>query len=193
MTRRNVELLLLIVAAPLVIIMFAMMVLSGAGSEEGLHALSFNTLGVPIGIFVAFLLAHFAIRKLAPNADPALLPITFALSGIGIAFVTRLAPAAATRQLVWMFAGVAALVVILLLVRKLDRLSNYKYTLMIVGVLLLLSPMLPVIGNEINGSDGVPCVYTKAISEEDLAKLQGFDSLSPVESASLTDTPVYGQ
>ena len=152
MTRRNVELLLLIVAAPLVIIMFAMMVLSGAGSEEGLHALSFNTLGVPIGIFVAFLLAHFAIRKLAPNADPALLPITFALSGIGIAFVTRLAPAAATRQLVWMFAGVAALVVILLLVRKLDRLSNYKYTLMIVGVLLLLSPMLPVIGNEINGS-----------------------------------------
>ncbi len=48
-------------------------------------------------------------------------------------------------------------------------------------------------GNEINGSDGVPCVYTKAISEEDLAKLQGFDSLSPVESASLTDTPVYGQ
>lgn len=152
MTRRNVELLLLIVAAPLVILMFAMMVLSGAGSEEGFQALSFNTLGVPIGIFLAFLLAHFAIRKLAPNADPALLPITFALSGIGIAFVTRLAPAAATRQLIWMFLGVAALVLVLLLVRKLDRLSNYKYTLMIVGVLLLLSPMLPGIGEEINGS-----------------------------------------
>ena len=152
MTRRNVELLLLCVAAPLVILMFAMMVLSGAGSEEGFQALSFNTLGVPIGIFLAFLLAHFAIRKLAPNADPALLPITFALSGIGIAFVTRLAPAAATRQLIWMFLGVAALVLVLLLVRKLDRLSNYKYTLMIVGVLLLLSPMLPGIGEEINGS-----------------------------------------
>lgn len=152
MTRRNVELLLLIVAAPLVILMFAMMVLSGAGSEEGFQALSFNTLGVPLGIFLAFLLAHFAIRKLAPNADPALLPITFALSGIGIAFVTRLAPAAATRQLIWMFLGVAALVLVLLLVRKLDRLSNYKYTLMIVGVLLLLSPMLPGIGEEINGS-----------------------------------------
>lgn len=152
MTRRNVELLLLCVAAPLVILMFAMMVLSGAGSEEGFQALSFNTLGVPLGIFLAFLLAHFAIRKLAPNADPALLPITFALSGIGIAFVTRLAPAAATRQLIWMFLGVAALVLVLLLVRKLDRLSNYKYTLMIVGVLLLLSPMLPGIGEEINGS-----------------------------------------
>lgn len=122
MTRRNVELLLLIVAAPLVILMFAMMVLSGAGSEEGFQALSFNTLGVPLGIFLAFLLAHFAIRKLAPNADPALLPITFALSGIGIAFVTRLAPAAATRQLIWMFLGVAALVLVLLLVRKLDLL-----------------------------------------------------------------------
>ena len=53
MTRRNVELLLLCVAAPLVIVMFAMMVLNGAGSEEGLRELSFNTLGVPIGIFVA--------------------------------------------------------------------------------------------------------------------------------------------
>lgn len=153
MTRRNVELLLLCVAAPLVVIMFAMMVLSGAGSEEeGLRALSFNTLVVPIGIFVAFLLAHFAIRKFAPNSDPALLPITFALSGIGIAFVTRIAPEVAGRQLVWMFAGVAALVLVLVIVRKMDRLSNYKYTLMIVGVLLLLAPMLPVIGTEINGS-----------------------------------------
>lgn len=152
MTRRNVELLLLIVAAPLVIIMFAMMVLSGAGSEEGLHALSFNTLGVPIGIFVAFLLAHFAIRKLAPNADPALLPITFALSGIGIAFVTRLAPDVAGRQLIWLFAGVAVLVLLLVLIKNMDKLAQYKYTLMIVGVLLLLSPMLPGIGTEINGS-----------------------------------------
>ena len=81
MSRRNLELLLLCVAAPIVIVVFAMLVLVGGQS------LSFNTLGVPIGIFVAFLGCHFAVRKLAPNADPALLPITFALSGFGIAFV----------------------------------------------------------------------------------------------------------
>ena len=146
MTRRNMELLLLIVAAPIVIVLFAMLVVTGG------QTLSFNTLGVPIGIFVVFLIAHFAVRKLTPNADPALLPITFALSGIGIAFVTRLAPAAATRQLVWMFAGVAAMIIVLVVVRNLDKLANYKYTFMIVGVLLLLSPMLPVVGIEINGS-----------------------------------------
>ena len=152
MSRRNIELLLLFVAAPIVIVLFAMMVMSGAGNEEGFEALSFNTLGVPIGIFVAFLIAHLAIRFLAPNADPALLPITFALCGFGIAFVTRLAPEVATRQLIWMFAGVAVLILLLVLVRKLDRLSHYKYTLMVVGVLLLLSPMIPGIGTEINGS-----------------------------------------
>lgn len=152
MKKRNVELLLLIVACPLVIILFAMMLANGAGTIEGLRELSFNTLGVPIGIFVAFLIAHVAIRWLAPDADPALLPITFALSGIGIAFVTRLAPEVASRQLGWLFAGVILLIVILLAVRNLEKLSDYKYTLMIVGVLLLIMPMLPIIGEEINGS-----------------------------------------
>ncbi|WP_251213352.1 FtsW/RodA/SpoVE family cell cycle protein [Adlercreutzia murintestinalis] len=146
MTRRNMELLLLIVAAPIVIVLFAMLVVTGG------QTLSFNTLGVPIGIFVVFLIAHFAVRKLTPNADPALLPITFALSGIGIAFVTRLVPDLAMRQLMWMFAGVAAMIIVLVVVRNLDKLANYKYTFMIVGVLLLLSPMLPVVGIEINGS-----------------------------------------
>lgn len=152
MTKRNVELLLLCVSAPIVIILFAMMVLADAGTDTGFTALSFEALGVPIGIFVAFLIAHIAIRKLAPNADAALLPITFALCGIGIAFVTRLAPEVAPRQLMWMFIGVAALIVVLIAVRKMDTLSNYKYTLMIIGVLLLISPMLPGIGTEVNGS-----------------------------------------
>lgn len=39
----------------------------------------------------------------------------------------------------------------LAVVRNLDKLANYKYTLMIVGILLLLSPMLPVIGYESGG------------------------------------------
>ena len=97
MTRRNLELALLCIAAPLVILLFAMIAL-GEGSS-----LSWENLGVPVGIFIAFLIAHLAIRKLAPGADPALLPLSFALSGIGIAFVTRLAPELAMRQVfpVW--------------------------------------------------------------------------------------------
>lgn len=146
MTRRNLELILLCIAAPLVILMFAMLVVN-----QG-QPLNFNTLGVPIGIFAAFVVAHLAVRKLAPGADPAILPITFALSGIGIAFVTRLRPELAVGQLMWLFVGVAFLVLALLFARNLDRLARYKYTLMLVGFILLLSPLIPFIGQEIYGS-----------------------------------------
>ena len=146
MTRRNIELILLCVAAPLVVLLFAMLALNNG---EGL---SVNTLGVPLGIFAAFVLAHLSVRKWAPGADPAVLPITFALSGIGIAFVTRLAPNLATRQVMWLFLGVACMVLVLAFVRNVDKLANYKYTLLLAGFILLLSPMLPVIGHEEYGS-----------------------------------------
>lgn len=165
MNPRNIELLLLVIAAPIVIVLFAMLVVTGG------QALSFNTLGVPIGIFVVFLIAHIAIRLLAPNADPAILPITFALSGIGIAFVTRLVPDLASRQLMWMFAGVAVMILVLLVVRNLDKLASYKYTFMIVGVLLLLSPMLPVVGTEINGSRLWLMVGSFSFQPGELAKI----------------------
>ncbi|WP_304426949.1 FtsW/RodA/SpoVE family cell cycle protein [uncultured Adlercreutzia sp.] len=145
MTRRNIELLLLVIASPIVIVLFAMLVVTG-GQE-----LSFTTLGVPLGIFAAFIAAHIAVRFLAPAADPAILPITFALSGIGIAFVTRILPDKAVNQLIWLFLAVGVMIVVLAVVRNLDKLANYKYTLMVLGILLLLAPMLPVIGYESGG------------------------------------------
>ncbi len=146
MTRRNIELLLLLVAAPIVILIYAMIVVN-----QG-QALGVNTLGVPLGIFGAFALAHFTVRKWAPGADPAILPVSFALAGIGIAFVTRLAPDLAVRQVAWLYLGIAAMVAVLVFVRNLDKVASYKYTLMIVGFVLLLSPMLPIIGTETYGS-----------------------------------------
>ena len=146
MGRRNIELFLLLVAAPIVILLYAMIVINQGQS------LNTNTLGVPLGIFAAFGLAHLAVRKWAPAADPALLPISFALSGIGIAFITRLAPDLAVKQLAWLYVSIAAMVLVMILVRNLDKLASYKYTLMLAGFILLLSPMLPGIGTEIYGS-----------------------------------------
>ena len=146
MNRRTLELILLCVAAPLVILMFALLALN-QGEEVG-----WNALGVPVGLFAAFVVAHLATRKLAPNADPAILPLAFALSGIGICFVTRLAPDLAARQVIWLFAGIVCMIAVLAIIRNLDKLAEYKYTLMLVGVLLLLAPMLPGIGTEANGS-----------------------------------------
>lgn len=146
MTRRNTELLLLCLAAPFVVLLFAM-VLTNQGT-----ALSLESLAVPLGLFGAFVAAHIATRFFAKNADPAILPIAFALSGIGIAFVTRLAPDLALRQVMWLFLGIALMVVVLAIVRNLDKLAQYKYTFMIAGIALLLMPMLPVIGHEELGS-----------------------------------------
>ena len=132
MTRRNIELILLCVATPLVILPFVMLALN-----EG-ETLGLKTLGVPAGLFVAFALAHLSVRKWAPDADPAILPIVFALSGIGIAFVTRLAPDLATRQVIWLFLGIACMILVLAFVRNVEKLANYKYTLLLLGIVLLL-------------------------------------------------------
>ena len=151
MSRRNIELVLLLVAAPVVALLFVMIAIT-----EG-QQVNVDSLSVPIGIFAAFVVAHLAVRKLAPGADPALLPLAFGLSGIGIAFITRIAPFTdapnmAQGQVVWLFVGVACMIVVLALFRNLDKIANFKYTLMLAGILLLLSPMIPGLGQEIYGS-----------------------------------------
>uniref|UniRef100_UPI0040254DDB FtsW/RodA/SpoVE family cell cycle protein n=1 Tax=Collinsella sp. TaxID=1965294 RepID=UPI0040254DDB len=144
MSRRNTELLLLIASAFPVILLYALYVLT-AGA-----AISFETLAVPIGLFAAFAAAHIAVRILAPGADPAILPIVFILSGIGITFVTRLAPALAISQLIILFVSVALMVGTLALVKNLDVVMRYKYTFGIIGIILLMLPIF--IGTTISGS-----------------------------------------
>lgn len=146
MKRRSIELVLLCIAAVLVVLMFAMIAID---QNQGL---SLTTLGIPLGLFVSFIIAHLAVRKFVPGADPALLPIVFALSGIGIAFVTRLRPELAMNQVLWLFLGIVFMILVLAFVKNIDKLASYKYTLMIIGVVLLLSPLLPFIGQEIYGS-----------------------------------------
>ncbi len=143
-TRRNTELGLLIAAAIPVILLYAMYLLNAK------VALSFSSLAVPIGLFAAFGVAHFATRRFAPEADPAILPLVFLLSGIGIAFVTRLAPTLAIGQVTWLFLSVAAMIAVLVLVPSIEALAQYKFTMGIVGVALLLLPML--IGTSRGGS-----------------------------------------
>lgn len=144
MSRRTTELLLLIAAAFPVTLLYALYVVN-AGA-----VLSFQTLAVPLGLFAAFAVAHIGVRLFAPGADPALLPIVFALSGIGITFVTRLEPSASMGQIVYLFLGVALMVGTLAVVKNLEVVKRYKYVLGAAGIALLVLPML--IGTEIYGS-----------------------------------------
>lgn len=144
MSRRTTELLLLIAAAFPVTLLYALYVVN-AGA-----VLSFQTLAVPLGLFAAFAAAHIGVRLFAPGADPALLPIVFALSGIGITFVTRLEPSASMGQIIYLFLGVALMVGTLAVVKNLEVVKRYKYVLGAAGIALLVLPML--IGTEIYGS-----------------------------------------
>lgn len=144
MSRRTTELLLLIAAAFPVTLLYAMYVVTTGA------ALSFQTLAVPLGLFAAFAAAHIGVRIFAPGADPAILPVVFTLSGIGITFVTRLQPDASLGQVVFLFLGVALMVGTLAVVKNLEVVKRYKYVLGIAGIILLVLPMF--IGTEIYGS-----------------------------------------
>lgn len=146
MSRRVSELLLLCAAAPIVVLLFVMLAVT-QGEQVGLSAIS-----VPLIMFALFVVAHVATRFLAPSADPALLPIIFGLCGIGMAFITRIDASMAAQQLVWLAVGVGTFILVLVFVKSIDKLAEYKYLMAVIGFALLLSPMLPGIGTENYGS-----------------------------------------
>lgn len=143
-SRRNIELALLLAAAPAVLLLFALV------EGNARRALDLTDLAVPAGLLVAFIAAHVATRFLAPGADPVPLPVTFLLSGVGLATITRLDPKLGATQTLWVFGGVAVMIAVLALVPSLERIARYKYTIMLAGIALLLLPAL--IGVEVNGA-----------------------------------------
>ncbi|MRS12580.1 MAG: peptidoglycan glycosyltransferase [Actinobacteria bacterium] len=143
-TRRDNELLLLLAASPVVVLLFVLV--HGAQART----LGWSDIVIPVGLFACFLGAHVAARFLARGADPALLPLTFLLSGIGLAVITRLDSELAASQVLWVLAGVVALIAILAAVPSIERLGRFKYTIALAGIVLLVLPAL--IGVEVNGA-----------------------------------------
>jgi peptidoglycan glycosyltransferase len=155
--------LLLLAGAIPVLLIYAMYVVN-EGAE-----LSVSTLAVPLGLIGAFAAAHIGVRIFAPGADPAILPIVFVLSGIGITFVTRLDPDSAIRQVIWLFLSIAVMIAVLGLVRNLDALADYKYTIGVIGVALVLLPML--VGVEQGGSKLWLSIFGFSFQPGELAKV----------------------
>src|SRR5687767_14335700 len=112
-------------------------------------------LGVVLGLFVA---AHVATRRYARGADGLLLPIAALLNGIGYVFIARLDEASprpnglAAAQAGWTVVGIGAFVLTLLFVTRVRDLQRYRYTFLLIGLALLMAPLLPGIGREINGA-----------------------------------------
>jgi cell division protein FtsW (lipid II flippase) len=101
---------------------------------------------------VGYLIAHLAIRRFAPRADPALFPTAAVLTGLGFAMIFRLRGDLAAEQVTWIVVGLMLFVATLVLIRDHRQLDAYTYTIGLVGVGLLLLPIVPGLGREINGA-----------------------------------------
>ena len=144
--RRNTELGLMVMAGVLTAGAYT---LAGLGRSASLPA---NL--VPFLLFILGLLAvaHVATRRLAPNADSMLLPLAGLLNGMGYVFIARLDPDLAALQALWTAIGVGAFVATLALVRRARDIERLRYTFALIGIGLLLMPLLPGIGRNINGA-----------------------------------------
>ena len=122
---------------------------------------------VYLAVYMAIVLvAHLAVRRFAPWADPLLLPLAALLNGLSIVMMDRLSaqvnPATghpaitssqANLQIAFSAVGIGCFVAVLVLIREPRVLQRYTYTLGAAGILLVALPaMLPASISEVYGA-----------------------------------------
>ena len=95
---------------------------------------------------------HVAIRFLAPNSSQVLLPIATLLNGVGYVEIARWNPIYAGYQAVWFLISAGSLIVTLIVVRHVRDLDRYRYLTLLGAIALLLLPLIPHFGENINGA-----------------------------------------
>lgn len=96
--------------------------------------------------------AHLMNRRFAAAADPVFLPIALLLNGLGYVVITRLDGDLAALQSTWTAIGIGGYVVTLILLPRVRLLESYRYLLGLAGIFLLMLPLVPGFGREINGA-----------------------------------------
>jgi peptidoglycan glycosyltransferase len=107
---------------------------------------------VPLAFIALSVGLHVFLAARGVRGDQLLLPMACALTAIGLVLVERLASNLLEQQLIWTLVAAGAFVATILIPRDLVALSRYKWTWALLGVLLLVAPLLPGIGREINGA-----------------------------------------
>jgi len=159
-SRRRTELIMLVFA-------FALVLFALANVGFTLHGKLPSGVAFYMAVYMAIvLLAHLAMRKFAPWADPLLLPLAALLNGLSIVMMFRLSaqvnPATghpaisasqANLQIAFSAVGIGCFVAVLVLIREPRVLQRYTYTLGAVGILLVALPaLLPASISEVYGA-----------------------------------------
>lgn len=147
---RNLELVLLIFACTINLAAICLVQLGAMGEIDQ----TIFTLG--LGLTVLVFAMHIAMRFVAPDADPFILPVATVLNGLGIAMIYRLDIAegysgwtsAGVRQIVWTAIAMTGAIVTIIAVRNHRVLQRFRFLAMFIGIILLILPALPVIGSD---------------------------------------------
>jgi cell division protein FtsW (lipid II flippase) len=161
-TRRGTELSMLAFAAGLVT---AALMLVEANQNE---TLSLRILWYGLAYLALFGIAHVAVRRWAPYADPLILPCVALLNGLGLVMIYRLDLAGAEKalqtdtefenavpkQILWTTIALLMFLAVLYVIKDHRTLTRYGYTFGLVGLFLLALPAaLPsVVAPTINGA-----------------------------------------
>jgi cell division protein FtsW (lipid II flippase) len=147
--RRNLELVLLLFALGISAAAIALVQLGALGRIGNSVLL--------LGALLALLLLgmHGALRVVAPDADPFVLPIATVLNGLGIAEITRLDiadglngwDAAGIRQIAWTAIAIVIAIAVVIVIRNHRVLQRFRYVAMFTAFLLLVLPVIPGIRN----------------------------------------------
>jgi cell division protein FtsW (lipid II flippase) len=161
-TGRSIELVLLAFASALTT---GALVLVEANQEQELTS---QLIYLGLAYLALLTLAHLAVRRLAPYADPLILPCAALLNGLGLVMIHRIDLARidrarqlgnpppiefAYRQVAWTAIALLLFVALLVYVRDHRVLARYGYTLGFAGLVALALPgLLPSSISEVNGS-----------------------------------------
>ncbi|SEP51917.1 FtsW/RodA/SpoVE family cell cycle protein [Amycolatopsis saalfeldensis] len=160
-TRRGTELLLLAFAA--FIVTLALVIVEANQEQE----LTLSILWLGLSYLAILTVAHLAVRRWAPYADPVLLPCVALLNGIGLVMIHRIDLAqaekalqagkpfnpAVSNQVLYTVISLVLFVVVLIVVRDHRTLTRYGYTAGLLGIFALALPaLLPSSLSEVNGA-----------------------------------------
>lgn len=122
-----------------------------------------TTMVVFLGVIIVLsLVLEGIVAWRLPHAAHMLIPSIVLLSLVGITMITRIdygsrlitgsRTAVGQRQMMWLITALTLSCLLVLFLRDYRRLRRFSYVCMVIGLVLLLSPDLPVVGREINGA-----------------------------------------
>lgn len=118
--------------------------------------ISFNYCVMLLVVMALFLVFWGVLLVKQPYASQAILPCIMLLTAIGTVLIARIDRQnntnIAMKQLIWVCVAIVLSIIFVILLKDYRILRRFSYVSMVIGLVLLLSPMIPGLGKEIGGA-----------------------------------------